>query len=153
MTLSSPCQRASVRQSPLREQASRPGPRQATGTVTARQVAEAIRETVKDYYDRSSSDKAQKGRRFFPCLSPGELCGNMQALSVFTLSGGAGRAGPIFFPSTVQLLQLGGQLFRILVGDGAKKFVEPEGGALRLCLLYTSPSPRDRTRSRMPSSA
>ena len=26
-------------------------------------------------------------------------------------------------------------------------------GAYRLCLLYTSPSPRDRTRSRMPSSA
>ena len=27
------------------------------------------------------------------------------------------------------------------------------GIALRSCLLYTSPSPRDRTRSRMPSSA
>ena len=27
------------------------------------------------------------------------------------------------------------------------------GGALRLCLLYTSPSPRDRQKSRMPSSA
>ena len=27
------------------------------------------------------------------------------------------------------------------------------GGAFYLCLLYTSPSPRDRTRSRMPSSA
>ena len=26
-------------------------------------------------------------------------------------------------------------------------------GTLRICLLYTSPSPRDRTRSRMPSSA
>ena len=26
-------------------------------------------------------------------------------------------------------------------------------GQLRACLLYTSPSPRDRTRSRMPSSA
>ena len=26
-------------------------------------------------------------------------------------------------------------------------------GRLRSCLLYTSPSPRDRTRSRMPSSA
>jgi len=26
-------------------------------------------------------------------------------------------------------------------------------GVARLCLLYTSPSPRDRTRSRMPSSA
>ena len=27
------------------------------------------------------------------------------------------------------------------------------GVLIRLCLLYTSPSPRDRTRSRMPSSA
>ena len=35
--------------------------------------------------------------------------------------------------------------------------VEPPGGdpirQWRDCLLYTSPSPRDRTRSRMPSSA
>ena len=28
-----------------------------------------------------------------------------------------------------------------------------DAGRYRLCLLYTSPSPRDRTRSRMPSSA
>ena len=28
-----------------------------------------------------------------------------------------------------------------------------EGDHLYICLLYTSPSPRDRTRSRMPSSA
>ena len=28
-----------------------------------------------------------------------------------------------------------------------------EGGHTISCLLYTSPSPRDRTRSRMPSSA
>ena len=28
-----------------------------------------------------------------------------------------------------------------------------EDNTLWLCLLYTSPSPRDRTRSRMPSSA
>ena len=28
-----------------------------------------------------------------------------------------------------------------------------QGKHLMLCLLYTSPSPRDRTRSRMPSSA
>ena len=27
------------------------------------------------------------------------------------------------------------------------------GGMVKNCLLYTSPSPRDRTRSRMPSSA
>ena len=29
----------------------------------------------------------------------------------------------------------------------------PEYDGLLVCLLYTSPSPRDRTRSRMPSSA
>ena len=29
----------------------------------------------------------------------------------------------------------------------------PEAGDYTYCLLYTSPSPRDRTRSRMPSSA
>ena len=29
----------------------------------------------------------------------------------------------------------------------------PDGTKIRVCLLYTSPSPRDRTRSRMPSSA
>ena len=28
-----------------------------------------------------------------------------------------------------------------------------QAGVSRVCLLYTSPSPRDRTRSRMPSSA
>ena len=32
-------------------------------------------------------------------------------------------------------------------------FDKPLGDALKTCLLYTSPSPRDRTRSRMPSSA
>ena len=33
-------------------------------------------------------------------------------------------------------------------------FVGPSGcGKSTTCLLYTSPSPRDRTRSRMPSSA
>ena len=30
---------------------------------------------------------------------------------------------------------------------------ESEGRGRKACLLYTSPSPRDRTRSRMPSSA
>ena len=34
-----------------------------------------------------------------------------------------------------------------VLDDGAN--VKPDG----ICLLYTSPSPRDRTRSRMPSSA
>ena len=40
--------------------------------------------------------------------------------------------------------------------DRGEKFTEYEAGGVPeywLCLLYTSPSPRDRTRSRMPSSA
>ena len=36
---------------------------------------------------------------------------------------------------------------------GLEVHPESEGDRLYLCLLYTSPSPRDRTRSRMPSSA
>ena len=32
-------------------------------------------------------------------------------------------------------------------------FAQKNRGLTRVCLLYTSPSPRDRTRSRMPSSA
>ena len=32
-------------------------------------------------------------------------------------------------------------------------FIALVGAYLTTCLLYTSPSPRDRTRSRMPSSA
>ena len=31
--------------------------------------------------------------------------------------------------------------------------LEGSGTQMKVCLLYTSPSPRDRTRSRMPSSA
>ena len=34
-----------------------------------------------------------------------------------------------------------------------KRIKAGSGEKMRNCLLYTSPSPRDRTRSRMPSSA
>ena len=36
---------------------------------------------------------------------------------------------------------------------GLLLLISVEDRKFRLCLLYTSPSPRDRTRSRMPSSA
>ena len=58
-------------------------------------------------------------------------------------------AGTVIFCGTLYLLALGGPLWLGMV--------TPAGGTLMLggwaCLLYTSPSPRDRTRSRMPSSA
>ena len=42
--------------------------------------------------------------------------------------------------------------------NGKEQFILHDGppyanGDIHFCLLYTSPSPRDRTRSRMPSSA
>ena len=37
--------------------------------------------------------------------------------------------------------------------DNAKQGVDLPYIVFQVCLLYTSPSPRDRTRSRMPSSA
>jgi len=39
--------------------------------------------------------------------------------------------------------------FDTIYAEGQRRYVE----SLSACLLYTSPSPRDRTRSRMPSSA
>ena len=49
------------------------------------------------------------------------------------------------------LFELGDEEFHLRVGvtgDDARVLMQH-----LLCLLYTSPSPRDRTRSRMPSSA
>ena len=39
-------------------------------------------------------------------------------------------------------------LFNLIAGN-----LKSSSGSVTFCLLYTSPSPRDRTRSRMPSSA
>ena len=39
------------------------------------------------------------------------------------------------------------------ITDRKKEMFKTSGGKYVACLLYTSPSPRDRTRSRMPSSA
>ena len=43
----------------------------------------------------------------------------------------------------------------IKAAAGVRPIIDATGfnGAFKICLLYTSPSPRDRTRSRMPSSA
>ena len=43
--------------------------------------------------------------------------------------------------------------FLSLIGIGVLCLINVWAGLLGTCLLYTSPSPRDRTRSRMPSSA
>ena len=48
----------------------------------------------------------------------------------------------------------GGGSVYIITTDLATYYLEKEGGGLSsICLLYTSPSPRDQRGSRMPSSA
>ena len=48
---------------------------------------------------------------------------------------------------------LGAFFLLLLVGLVLGHYYYPIPALLKVCLLYTSPSPRDRTRSRMPSSA
>ena len=43
--------------------------------------------------------------------------------------------------------------FEVIDFEALAAGVDPEEAKTTSCLLYTSPSPRDRTRSRMPSSA
>ena len=62
-------------------------------------------------------------------------------------------------PSVVAIVENGGKKNVLAVGDEAKTMLGRTPGnisairPLRDCLLYTSPSPRDATLSRMPSSA
>jgi len=59
--------------------------------------------------------------------------------------------------STIKLVETGHAHAERLIRDVADGTLNPPGGAdpalLQTCLLYTSPSPRDATLSRMPSSA
>ena len=61
-------------------------------------------------------------------------------------------------PIDAGVFDINGKLQKMNNIEGADAFavtLEPAGGSVgpTICLLYTSPSPRDRTRSRMPSSA
>ena len=46
-----------------------------------------------------------------------------------------------------------GPVLRAFEADATKRLFGGRGACLAVCLLYTSPSPRDRQKSRMPSSA
>ena len=63
-------------------------------------------------------------------------------------------AGPYLYPISVLTRKL---MHKLYVIDSPSPFIAGfdlvVAAHLIICLLYTSPSPRDRTRSRMPSSA
>ena len=62
-------------------------------------------------------------------------------------------AGPALVAAGAKILSRGGKI-KNLEGEEMNRIVVIEFPSMeQACLLYTSPSPRDRTRSRMPSSA
>ena len=58
-----------------------------------------------------------------------------------------------FTKSTVETPAGEARLTTVSSGIGNRIFIAGDDEGIHTCLLYTSPSPRDRTRSRMPSSA
>ena len=79
-------------------------------------------------------------RGLYPAMTAAEAIAFMGALRGLPIAAGRRRA--------IELLEGRGY------GDWAKRPIRTlSKGMAQTCLLYTSPSPRDRTRSRMPSSA
>ena len=77
--------------------------------------------------------------------------------AVIALSGRLTATGAPLLRKAVNDLVAGGDS-RIVIDMTDLQFVDSSGlgalvGGLKSCLLYTSPSPRDRQKSRMPSSA
>ena len=69
---------------------------------------------------------------------------------VAVVTGGASGIGQAV---TRRIAAAGGKVVIFDLNEDAGQAMVAELGADNCCLLYTSPSPRDRTRSRMPSSA
>jgi len=64
---------------------------------------------------------------------------------------GAQEDKPVFIGPYI--LDVEHKVLRVLTMDQEIRLTDKELELLNICLLYTSPSPRDRTRTRMPSSA
>ena len=97
-------------------------------------------------------------RSFVILVSTLLLCtGSVFAKSVFKVEGKTYSEEELFNKYNGQLFELEQQRFRAYTGLANQVYLdnywEAQGKKKKICLLYTSPSPRDRTRSRMPSSA
>ena len=90
------------------------------------------------------------------------ILGNGESTVLGSMSNNLSHRGPDGFGSFESDLMIGSICLaqsRLAIVDvnGSKQPIESEHNCILVqngdCLLYTSPSPRDRTRSRMPSSA
>jgi Ca2+-transporting ATPase len=116
------------------------------------------------YIEKGAQDLAKKGQRIIG-LAAANLSGgipNEQHEINYDFLGLIGFEDPIRpeVPQAIKECKQAGIRVIMITGDypdTAKKIAEQAGISTEYkiitCLLYTSPSPRDRTRSRMPSSA
>ena len=81
------------------------------------------------------------------------LAGGMGASQLADSARGAGRIVAVADASDVEALRAADVRLRGGLTRQVPVLVVRIAGPANACLLYTSPSPRDRTRSRMPSSA
>ena len=82
-------------------------------------------------------------------LQIGSLFGLFSGIILFMISH---RVFDLFFVSAIVATCVGVACLYLLYGRKKPK-TDAVAEVSKVCLLYTSPSPRDRTRSRMPSSA
>ena len=89
----------------------------------------------------------------FPPLVSERSAQSLQQLLGFLVGLSGGNEADVHAADRVNLVEVDlGEDDLFLQAEGVVA-AAVEGVAVDTCLLYTSPSPRDRTRSRMPSSA
>ena len=106
-------------------------------------------EYLTDYYTKNAVEviEKNKNRPFFLYLGHWAIHNPLQSLkSDYDLHSDSGNHGLSVYSGMIEALDRS-------VGKIVKSLEENGLTENTLCLLYTSPSPRDRTRSRMPSSA
>ena len=86
-------------------------------------------------------------------LASMRLCSNVPGqFAIQTALGGYQSINDLVAPSG-RLCKQRDLAYQLLTAIPGVSCVKPKAALYMFCLLYTSPSPRDRTRSRMPSSA
>jgi len=132
--------------------------------VAMKDAQSSINELLKKFGNEQRLQQAIEKVRGGEKVDDADSEGNRQALEKYTVDltarAESGKLDPVIgrddeIRRTIQVLQRRTKNNPVLIGEpGVGKTAIVEGLAQRIvCLLYTSPSPRDRTRSRMPSSA
>ena len=102
------------------------------------------------------SDVKKRAGAFPDLLEAGPVIPHSDGAGVITAVGegvSPSRVGERVFVYQAQYGRQLGTAAEYVALDSVRAPTLPENASFEVCLLYTSPSPRDRTRSRMPSSA